>query len=93
MAESTGLFLPQTEVLVNERRETHGDWAVQAKCARDFKDLLDKWDRNRTLTPSQREALDMIAVKMSRILTGNPGFADHWQDIAGYARLGEQGHE
>lgn len=83
----------ETEELVAKRRETHGNWTMQAKCARDFKNLLDKWDRNKILTPSQREALDMIAVKMSRIIVGNPNFPDHWQDIAGYARLGEQGHE
>ena len=32
----------------------------------------------------------MIAVKISRILTGDPSHADNWHDIAGYATLVER---
>lgn len=32
-----------------------------------------------------KEALDMIAVKLSRICTGDPTYLDNWDDIAGYA--------
>jgi DNA-binding CsgD family transcriptional regulator len=39
------------------------------------------------LYPDQLLALDMIAVKISRILTGNPNHRDSWLDIAGYAKL------
>jgi hypothetical protein len=42
------------------------------------------WSR---LDHSQAEALDMIAHKIGRILAGDPNHADHWDDIAGYARL------
>jgi hypothetical protein len=35
----------------------------------------------------QREALDMIAHKIGRILNGDPNYADSWVDIAGYAKL------
>ncbi len=31
--------------------------------------------------------MDHIAGKLSRILSGQPGFDDHWRDIAGYATL------
>lgn len=41
------------------------------------------------LTPSQREALEMIQHKVGRILNGNPNHADSWHDIAGYALLVE----
>jgi hypothetical protein len=34
----------------------------------------------------------MIAVKISRILTGDAGEPDHWDDIQGYAHLGKAGH-
>lgn len=33
------------------------------------------------------EALEMIAHKIGRILNGDPGYADSWVDIAGYAQL------
>lgn len=39
------------------------------------------------LSEVQCEALDMICLKISRIATGDPNFRDHWNDIAGYARL------
>jgi hypothetical protein len=39
------------------------------------------------MRPDQREALEMIANKISRILNGNPDFVDSWEDIAGYAIL------
>ena len=35
----------------------------------------------------QREALEMIAHKIARILNGDPNYADNWIDIAGYATL------
>jgi hypothetical protein len=33
------------------------------------------------------EALDMICLKISRIVTGDHNAVDHWQDIEGYAAL------
>lgn len=35
----------------------------------------------------QRESLSMIFHKIGRILAGDPNFRDHWDDIAGYAKL------
>jgi hypothetical protein len=35
----------------------------------------------------QREALDQIATEFARILAGDPGCAEHWRDLAGYAWL------
>jgi hypothetical protein len=37
--------------------------------------------------PEQQEALDGIATKVARILSGNPNCADHFADIAGYIAL------
>ena len=39
------------------------------------------------LFPDQLMSLDMIAVKISRIVNGNPSHRDSWLDIAGYAML------
>lgn len=39
------------------------------------------------LYPDQLLALDMIAVKISRIVNGNASHRDSWLDIAGYATL------
>jgi hypothetical protein len=42
------------------------------------------WSR---LAADQQEALDQIASKVSRALTGDPEYSDNWHDIAGYATL------
>lgn len=39
------------------------------------------------LAPDQREALEMIAHKIGRILNGDPNYIDSWTDVAGYATL------
>lgn len=39
------------------------------------------------LDDDMKEALDMICLKMSRILSGKANTKDHWTDIAGYATL------
>jgi hypothetical protein len=41
-----------------------------------------KWD---ALDPDMKEALEMVAHKISRILAGDPHYDDSWVDIAGYA--------
>lgn len=43
-----------------------------------------KWDG---LADDQKEALEMIAHKLARIITGDPHYDDSWRDIAGYAQL------
>jgi len=48
--------------------------------------LTNKWG---ALEADQKEALEMIAHKISRILNGDPNYADSWHDIAGYATLVE----
>jgi hypothetical protein len=42
------------------------------------------WDR---LNDVQREAVEMILHKVGRIISGDPNVHDHWDDIAGYAKL------
>lgn len=48
--------------------------------------MVPKW-KHRQLPKMHREALDMIAHKIGRILNGDHDYADSWDDIAGYARL------
>lgn len=78
--------------LTQERGKTHGDWSHQAKCAQALKCVImenDRW----AMAAGRREALEMIAVKMSRILCGDAAEPDHWNDIQGYAELGKNdGH-
>ena len=76
-----------TDALLVERAHTHGDFAVHAAATTDIKNVMRSYENWRDLSPIQEEALDMIAHKIGRILAGDPHFKDHWDDIAGYARL------
>jgi len=82
----------ETTELLNERGKTHGPYELHAGTAQQIKSVMHFQQQNgyacwAKLTESQRESLDMIAHKIGRILAGDPDFRDHWDDIAGYAKL------
>lgn len=74
--------------LLAKRALTHGDFGEVAIVAQNIRDGMRQTPGWAEMRFRQREALDMIASKIARIVCGDPGFADHWDDIAGYARLG-----
>ena len=73
--------------LLNERAKTHGDFAETARMSQALKSLMGTGYRYPELSDAQCEALDMIAVKIARIVSGDPNHKDTWIDIAGYATL------
>ena len=68
------------------RRATHGEFYKTAHAYEGVKSAIDRYVQ-KELPPQQRYALDMIAVKLSRIAAGDNYHEDHWRDIAGYASL------
>lgn len=73
------------ELTIRDRAPTHGDFAARSKIEQALVDVMEcsgGWHR---LKPFQKSAARMIAVKLSRILNGNPDHDDGWRDIAGYA--------
>ena len=72
--------------LLKDRNETHGDWPTQSHAAQEIKGAI---ACNALHAPLQ-EALEMMAVKLSRIRCGDAYIKDHWDDIAGYATLASQ---
>ena len=82
--------VPETDALLAKRGETHGDWAVIASVTQEMKTIVrDSWV-GPPATHSMSEALDMIVQKIARITAGDATHVDHWDDIAGYARLAAQ---
>lgn len=77
--------------IVQEREKTHGPFSSGAQCAQQIKAALHQGAGYARLSAVHREALDMIATKLSRIVTGNADELDHWQDVSGYAELGANG--
>lgn len=74
--------------ILSQRKQVYGDFLRQAQIACDLKGVM--WSYTAwadQLAPDQREALEMIQVKVARILNGDPNYVDNWRDIEGYARL------
>jgi hypothetical protein len=75
-----------TETL-SERGKRYGEFPRHAEITQEIKRVMvaaPSWHR---LTDPQKEALEMIAHKIGRILNGDPNYADSWHDLAGYATL------
>jgi len=76
----------ETKDLLAERGKTHGDFSLHAQITQELKEVMNEHGVQK-LSHVQREALEMIQHKIGRILAGNPDHKDHWDDIAGYAKL------
>lgn len=76
-----------TAKLRKARGSVHGDFDVGAAIAQGTADIWRGGPNWSKLNATQKESLQMIAHKVQRILTGDPDFPDHWDDIAGYAHL------
>lgn len=75
------------KTLLATRATTHGDFSENARIAQKLREAFRYATGWRKCNAIQCEALDMIACKISRILSGNPNHPDHWDDISGYAQL------
>lgn len=79
----------ERDPLLQEREKTHGSFEKNAAISQELKHIIHVRSKD-IESPSHREALDMIALKLSRILSGQADFKDHWDDIAGYAKLASE---
>ena len=79
----------QIEKILGTRAEQYGTFIRNADIAIKLKQVIHNTmvREDTQLYPDQLQALDMIATKIGRILTGNPSHIDSWIDIAGYAKL------
>lgn len=75
------------EIILKERGSRYGSFRDNAELAQGLKELIRHWAISRAIGDEQMEALDMIALKISRIVTGDSTYVDNWDDIAGYATL------
>lgn len=86
--------LPTNEMtqpdLLDQRQTTHGEFGDNARVSQSIKRILRAEPGWELLTDTEREAMDMIALKFSRLLSGKALELQHWEDIVGYARLAEK---
>lgn len=71
--------------LLAARGARYGAFADNAAISQALKAQMRQTPRWSALDPDMKEALEMVAHKISRILAGDPHYDDSWVDIAGYA--------
>ncbi len=82
--------MSELQKTLKERGGRYGDFTTHASICQSLKETMMQtvgWSR---LTPNKKQALDVIADKIARILNGDPEYKDNWRDIAGYATLAEE---
>ena len=84
-------LFPESRVtaILDQRAKTYGTFRDNAFLAQALKRSMadHAQDLGKAFADDQWEALEMIATKISRIVTGNADHVDQWDDIAGYATL------
>jgi hypothetical protein len=75
------------EATLAERGKDYGEFIDNAKVSQVLKEVAKSGRRYNACAFDQKEALDMICAKISRLVTGNPDHLDSWVDISGYATL------
>jgi hypothetical protein len=73
--------------LLDERGRTHGQFADNARVGQHLRAYWRAQPSWASMPEIQREALDHIAGKLSRIFSGQATWRDHFLDVAGYAML------
>ena len=86
IAEQVGL--KEREPILQEREKTHGSFFQNAEISQKLLGVLKDYHLQ-NFCPVQRQAMDMICLKIARAMS-NPKHKDHWDDIAGYAKLGSE---
>lgn len=78
------------DATLDERGARYGDFSGHATITQGIKRVMQASPRWGDLADDQKEALEMVAHKIGRILNGDPNYHDSWHDIIGYTRLVEQ---
>lgn len=75
------------ETTLAERGTRYGEFTSHAHITQRLKEAMRdsrNWDE---IDYDQKEALEMVAHKIGRILNGDANYHDSWHDIIGYVKL------
>ena len=78
------------DTTLDERGKRYGVFSGHAAVTQNIKAAMATGRNWPTLDDDMKEALEMIAHKVGRILNGDAAYDDSWRDLAGYARLVEK---
>jgi hypothetical protein len=81
-------------VTIPNRDHQHGGMEAVGEISQHMKMAMRDGRNWESLTPGEQEALDMVAHKIARILSGaDPHDPEHWTDLAGYAHAAMRSRE
>lgn len=75
------------EKTLAERGATYGEFPEHARITQEIKRVMQSSPKWQFISDDKKEALEMVAHKMGRILNGDPEYKDSWVDIEGYVHL------
>lgn len=84
---TTPMIHDSIDNVLADRQNNHGPFGDTSRTSQHIKQAMREGTNWPLLSDTQKESMEMIAVKLGRILSGDPLHADHWDDITGYARL------
>jgi hypothetical protein len=78
------------EDTLTERGKNYGDFTDNADYAQRIKQVFYESKNWHSMPTYMQEALELIASKFGRLLSGDPFYVDNWHDVGGYTTLVEQ---
>lgn len=73
--------------IIKDRQPRYGSFKQRALIVQSLKNVMQSAPNWAVLSADQRQALEMMAEKVSRILNGNHNDLDSWRDASGYPQL------
>jgi len=89
LVETFGEIKMSIERTLQERGNKYGVFIMHSHITQNIKVAMKDSENWTELTCDKKEALEMIAHKIGRILNGDPEYKDSWHDIICYAKLVE----
>ena len=77
------------EATLDERHKRYGYYSEVCETTYAIRDaVMAQIDlRGTKLAADQLYSIEMICVKLARLINGDPDYDDNWRDIAGYSQL------
>ena len=79
--------MAKTEEILEERGARYGSFKNKSKIAQEIKKSMQSGPSYKGMSDDKKQAMEMFANKIARIVNGDPDYDDSWQDICGYSQL------
>lgn len=86
MSDEDNKLENEVQLVVSARDSSYGGFSGISKTCQSFKDLARNCPSWSSLAPCEKEGIDMIFHKITRILYAPNKIRDSWVDIGGYVR-------